>query len=82
MFLLPVGLIYFATSVGGSRFAMSFSVRRRTFDNVFTGRKLFIVIVVVELFSNLSPVGGEPFRHVFFCLEEDLLRCLHDWKLL
>ena len=72
MFLLSVGLIYFATSVGRSHFAMSSSVRRRTFDDVFTGRKLFIVIFVVELFSNLSTIGGEPFRHVFFCLEEDL----------
>ena len=37
---------------------------------------MFLLPVWAHIFCYLSG-GGEPFRHVFFCGEEDLRRCLH-----
>ena len=43
MFFLQCSFIYFASSMGGSRFAMS-SLVERTFDDVLTGWKMKLVI--------------------------------------
>ena len=72
MFLSTSELLYFVTSVGGSRSTSSSSAGKRTFDDDFSGRKLFLVIFWWGAVTKSFSCWGGAVYFIFFCLEEDL----------